>query len=83
MSSTPSEAEQARLFLLRYLGAARSRADDTTAAIRRISEREVALLLMSRWWRVTAPFRRLTEFLRYSGRRARHRLKPPTTGVLG
>ncbi len=72
------EAEQARRFLLRYLGAARLRVDDATEAIRRTSEREVELLLSSRWWRVTAPFRRLSESVQYSAIRARHRLKRST-----
>jgi hypothetical protein len=75
------EAEQARRFLLRYLGAARLRVDDATEAIRRTSEQEVALLLSSRWWRLTAPFRRLSESVQYSAVRARHRFKPSTWRV--
>jgi hypothetical protein len=68
------EAERARLFLLRYLDAARSRMDDATAAIRRTSEREVEFLLKSRWWRITAPFRRLSRDLQYGVNRRRRRV---------
>jgi hypothetical protein len=69
------DAERARAFLLRYLDGARTRVDEATAAVRRTGEREVQLLLASRWWRVTAPVRRLSESLQYSARRARHRVK--------
>ena len=67
------EAERARLFALRYLDAVRSRTDDATAAFRRISEREVELLLRSRWWRITGPFRRLSASLQYGVHHLRRR----------
>jgi len=70
-----AEAERARLFMLRYLGAARSRMDAATAAVRRSSERELELLLSSRWWRLTTPLRELSASLRYNAIRARHRLR--------
>ena len=35
----------------------------------------VEILLMSRWWRVTTPLRRLTASLQYAAVRARHRVK--------
>jgi hypothetical protein len=71
------EAERARVFVLRYLDAARSRMDDATAAVRRISEREVAFLVRSRWWRVTGPFRRLSARLQYGVHNFRRRLARP------
>jgi len=74
-AGSAAEAERARLFMLRYLGAARSRMDDATAAVRRASERELDLLLSSRWWRLTTPLRELSASLRYNAIRARHRLR--------
>lgn len=68
-----AEAERARLFLVRYLGAARTRVDEATAAIREAGERELSLLLNSRWWRLTSPLRELSTSLRYNAIRARHR----------
>ena len=73
-----AEADRAREFLLRYLGAARARVDEATEAIRRTSEQEIDLLLSSRWWRITAPFRQLSGSLQYALQRARHRLKRRT-----
>ena len=70
-----AEAERARRYLLQYLGAARSRVDETTAAICRIAEREVQLVVATRWWRVTAPLRRLSETLQGASQRARNRLR--------
>lgn len=68
-----AEVERARRYLLQYLGAARTRVDETTTAIRRISEREVQLVVATRWWRVTAPFRRVSETLHSVSQRARNR----------
>jgi hypothetical protein len=72
--SGDAESDQARRFLLRYLGAACSRVDAATAAIRRTSEQELRILTGSRWWRATAPLRRLTPYLYDAAQRARHRL---------
>ena len=69
-----AEAERVRAYLLRYLHDARSRVDDATAAIRRTSEREMQLLLSSRWWRLIAPVRRASGWLHIAAYRARHRL---------
>ena len=69
----PEEAERAREFLLRYLGAARSGVEQATLAIRRTSEREIQHLLNSRWWRITDPFRRMSATLQQAAQRQRQR----------
>ena len=72
----PEEAERAREYLLRYLGAARSGAEQATLAIRRTSEREIQHLLNSRWWRITGPFRRMSATLQQAVQRRRHQRRP-------
>jgi hypothetical protein len=69
------EAASARAFLMRNLGAARSRVDEATTAVRRSCDRDLQLLMSSRWWRLTGPLRRLSAFGFQTGHRVRHRLR--------
>jgi hypothetical protein len=68
------DAERSRDFLLRYLDTARERLAEASAAIRRTSDRELQLILSSRWWRLIAPLRRLSASVQDAACRARHTL---------